>query len=67
MSNLNVPTMAFKELEEQLAQRRSLLGQRVLIVEEIRKTQRRVKLLKELLELEGAEVPTTPLLEQHAD
>lgn len=55
MSRQNVLPVVFNELEEQLAQYQSLIGQREQAVEDIRKTERRVALLKELLELEGVE------------
>ena len=53
MSRKNVLPVVFNELEEQLAQYQSLIGQREQAVEDIRNTERRVALLKELLELEG--------------
>lgn len=64
MSIRNVLPIVFKELEEQLAQYQSLVSQKQQTAEDIRKTERRVELIKELLELEGAEVDAH--LEQRA-
>ena len=53
MSRPNVLPIAFNELEEWLAQYRHLISRKDQAGEDIRKTERRVALLKELLELEA--------------
>ena len=55
MSRQNVLPIVSNELEERLAQYRHLISRKDQAGEDIRKTERRVALLKELLELEGVE------------
>ena len=56
MSNRDVLPIVFTELEEQSTQYQNLLSQKQQTAEDIHKTERRVELIRELLELEGAEV-----------
>ena len=62
MSSKTVLTLVLRDLEERLAQYKTLLCQKERTAEDIHKTERRVVLLKELLELEG--VDADALLEQ---